>query len=399
MPPYSELRKTNHFYFFIKFTLNIYSMIFSLMGLCVLCVGVYAEVERQKNRTLEGLFLAPAVLLILLGLVMFTVSVVGMVGSLRDNKTLLHMFLCVLCVLLLLQAVGLVMALIFEKKTSALFQRSLREGIKHYYDDLDFKNILDYVQQKLGACCGGLHCLCLAISWVKMLYLSPREPIPLTAEGFELDLQLSVWFSCCGGDEYKDWEVNQYHFCNGSGPLACGVPYTCCVRGKVGEVINTLCGYNTLSQQRETLQEVIHVRGCIHAVNLWMSDNIGITVALCCAIGLPQLLGIILSCVFWNLLVDMSKSADMVDFKIKKSEFSYSELDLAGAGWCLCLPRDGGYLPVPASEPELDPIDVHLQKLKKQQPRSYSQLQKLQQSRSASGLDEVDVGRKQKREH
>lgn len=27
-----------------------------------------------------------------------------------------------------------------------------------------------------------------------------------------------------------DWGVNQYHFCNGTGPLACGVPYTCCVR-------------------------------------------------------------------------------------------------------------------------------------------------------------------------
>lgn len=42
--------------------------------------------------------------------------------------------------------------------------------------------------------------------------------------------------------------------------------------------------------QRETLHEVIHVRGCIHAVNLWMSDNIGITIALCCAIGLPQVI-------------------------------------------------------------------------------------------------------------
>ncbi|XP_037535893.1 tetraspanin-15 [Nematolebias whitei] len=204
MPPYSEVRKSNRFYYFIKFTLNVYSMMFSLVGLCVLCVGVYAEVERQKNRTLEGLFLAPAVVLILLGLVMFTVSVVGMVGSLRDNKTLLHMFLCVLCVLLLLQAIALAAALIFEKKTSTLFQSTIREGIKHYYDDLDFKNILDYVQQK---------------------------------------------FSCCGGDEYKDWGVNQYHFCNGTGPLACGVPYTCCVRRKAGEVINTLCGYNTLNEQ------------------------------------------------------------------------------------------------------------------------------------------------------
>lgn len=43
-----------------------------------------------------------------------------------------------------------------------------------------------------------------------------------------LHLSISLQFSCCGGDEYKDWEVNQYHFCNGTGPLACGVPYTCC---------------------------------------------------------------------------------------------------------------------------------------------------------------------------
>ena len=44
------------------------------------------------------------------------------------------------------------------------------------------------------------------------------------------------------------------------------------------------------AHQRETLHDVIHVRGCIHAVNLWMSDNIGITIALCCAIGLPQVI-------------------------------------------------------------------------------------------------------------
>lgn len=115
---------------------------------------------------------------------------------------------------------------------------------------------------------------------------------------------------------------------------------------------------------------------------------------ICC-----QLLGIILSCVFWNLLVDMSESPDMVDFKLKKAEINYSELDLAGAGWCMCLPRDGGYLPVPASESDLDPIDIHLEKLKKQPRRTHAQLREMQQSRSASGLDEVDAGRKKKRDH
>ncbi|XP_055055200.1 tetraspanin-15 [Misgurnus anguillicaudatus] len=348
MPSYNEWKKTIHFYYFVKFSLNVYSMLFSLLGLCVLCIGVYAEVERQKNRTLEGVFLAPAVVLILLGLVMFTVSVMGMVGSLRDNKTLLHMFLCVLCVLLALQALGLIIALIFEKTTIKLFQNSIREGIKHYYDDLDFKNILDYVQEK---------------------------------------------FSCCGGDEFKDWEVNQYHFCNGTGALACGVPYTCCVRHKVGEVVNTLCGYKTLNEHRETLDGIIHVRGCIHAVNLWMGDNIGPTIGICCAVGLPQLLGILLSCIFWNLLVEMSESVDMVDFKfLKRAGFDYSNLDLSGAGWCMCLPREGGYLPVHVEEPDTwapDPVPFDLDQEQSEILFTHFKPES-QGTETLVGMDEVD---------
>lgn len=62
-----------------------------VIGLVILCIGIYAEVERQNHKTLEGLFLAPAVVLLLLGITMFAVSFIGMVGSLRDNRTLLKM--------------------------------------------------------------------------------------------------------------------------------------------------------------------------------------------------------------------------------------------------------------------------------------------------------------------
>uniref|UniRef100_A0A8C0BF32 Tetraspanin-15 n=1 Tax=Buteo japonicus TaxID=224669 RepID=A0A8C0BF32_9AVES len=211
-----------------------------ILGLMILCVGIYAEVERQKHKTLEGIFLAPAIILLLLGFTMFGVSFVGMVGSLRDNRTLLKMvrpspqhfiffFIC-----LLLKLYGMVFIL----------PRLI--GIRHYYDDLDFKNILDFVQEK---------------------------------------------FSCCGGDEYRDWEVNQYHSCNGSGPLACGVPYTCCIRKVPGEVINTLCGYRTLDKERLELLNVIHVRGCIHAVGLWLKDNFEATLGIVCSLLLPQVHG------------------------------------------------------------------------------------------------------------
>jgi len=57
-----------------------------------------------------------------------------------------------------------------------------------------------------------------------------------------LSISSYLQFSCCGGDEYRDWEVNQYHSCNGSGPLACGVPYTCCIR-KVRQPRHGKCLY------------------------------------------------------------------------------------------------------------------------------------------------------------
>uniref|UniRef100_A0A8D2PQ15 Tetraspanin n=1 Tax=Zosterops lateralis melanops TaxID=1220523 RepID=A0A8D2PQ15_ZOSLA len=202
-----------------------------ILGLLILSVGIYAEVERQRHRTLEGIFLAPAVLLLLLGISVFLVSFVGMLGSLRDNRTLLRMFFWVLLLIFLTELLLILMEIIFENKMNEVFHSNIQEGIRHYYDDLDFKNILDFVQEK---------------------------------------------FSCCGGDEFRDWEVNRYHWCNGSGAL---VP---------GGVVNTLCGYRALDKERLELLGTIHVRGCIHAVGLWLKDNFQATLAIVCSLLLPQ---------------------------------------------------------------------------------------------------------------
>ncbi|XP_040473951.1 tetraspanin-15-like isoform X2 [Falco naumanni] len=303
-----------------------------ILGLVILCVGIYAEVERQKHKTLEGIFLAPAIILLLLGFTMFGVSFVGMVGSLRDNRTLLKTFFWVLLVIFLTELLLLFIEIIFENKMNAVFHSNIQEGIRHYYDDLDFKNILDFVQEK---------------------------------------------FSCCGGDEYRDWEVNQYHSCNGSGPLACGVPYTCCIRKVPGEVINTLCGYRTLDKERLELLNIIHVRGCIHAVGLWLKDNFEATLGIVCSLLLPQdfpclmkirfplmmpeepsnfsaqVIGLVMAWLYWQKLDEIYSKLDTVDFRIlEMRDFSFGAVDLSGAGWCWCLPKEGGYIPVNAEDEE-----------------------------------------------
>ncbi|XP_031948207.1 tetraspanin-15-like isoform X2 [Corvus moneduloides] len=294
--------RDSHFYYYgIKFALSAYATLFSILGLLILSVGIYAEVERQRHKTLEGIFLAPAVLLLLLGVTVFLVSFVGMVGSLRDNRMLLKFF-WVLLLIFLTELLLIFIEIIFENKMNEVFHSNIQAGIRHYYDDLDFKNILDFVQEK---------------------------------------------FSCCGGDEFRDWEVNQYHSCNGSGALACGVPHSCCIRRVPEGVVNTLCGYRTLDKERLELLGTIHVRGCIHAVGLWLKDNFEATLAIVCSLLLPQVLGLAMAWLYWQQLNEIHSRLDSVDFRLLETrDLSFASLDLSGAGWCWCLPREGGYIPV-----------------------------------------------------
>ncbi|RXM32630.1 Tetraspanin-15 [Acipenser ruthenus] len=138
-------------YLFLKFTLIVYSTVFWLIGGFILAIGIYAEVERQKYKTLEGAFLAPAILLIVLGIIMFIVSFIGVLSSLRDNLCLLQVFLYTLTICLILELLGGVLALVFKNQTLEFLNNNIRNGIKNYYDDLDFKNIMDFVQRKTNA--------------------------------------------------------------------------------------------------------------------------------------------------------------------------------------------------------------------------------------------------------
>ncbi|XP_069473735.1 tetraspanin-15-like isoform X2 [Ambystoma mexicanum] len=257
----SKPPEPRYYYYCLKFSLSVYSMLFLISGFVILCIGAYAEAERMKLKTIDGIFLAPAIILLLLGIVMFSVSFIGMVGSLRDNLMLLKIFFWVLLVIFVIEVVMLLVNLLFESQMKTLIHTNIREGIKHYYDDLDFKNILDFIQEK---------------------------------------------FECCGGDEFGDWKVNNYHSCNSTGPLACGVPYTCCVVRKASSgVKNTLCGFQALNQ---------------------------------------EVLGLIMTFLFWSKVTNF-REFDTVDCGIPLI-FDFKALDLSGAGWCLCLPRDDGYIRV-----------------------------------------------------
>ncbi|XP_010606273.1 tetraspanin-15, partial [Fukomys damarensis] len=272
------------------FSLIIYSTVFWLIGALVLSVGIYAEVERQKYKTLETAFLAPAVILILLGVVMFIVSFIGVLASLRDNLCLLQAFMYVLGICLIMELIGGVVALIFRNQTIDFLNDNIRRGIENYYDDLDFKNIMDFVQEQ---------------------------------------------FKCCGGEDYRDWSKNQYHDCSAPGPLACGVPYTCCIRNKT-DVINTMCGYKTIDKERLSVQNVIYVRGCTNAVLIWFMDNYTIMAGLLLGILLPQFLGVLLTLLYITRVEDIITEHSVTDGLLGPG--THPSVEAAGTGCCMCYP-------------------------------------------------------------
>ncbi|XP_077206658.1 tetraspanin-15 [Paroedura picta] len=278
-------------YVCLKFTLVTYATVFWLLGGFVLAVGIYAEVERQKYKTLESAFLAPAIILILLGIIMFLVSFVGVLASLRDNLCLLQAFMYILGICLLIELVGGVMALLFRNKTIDFVNENIGKGIVNYYDDLDFKNIMDFVQKQ---------------------------------------------FKCCGGKDYTDWAQNQYHDCAAPGPLACGVPYTCCVTNKTA-VINTMCGYKTINEERLSVQHIIYIRGCTNAVLIWFMDNYAIMAGILLGVLFPQFLGVLLSLLYITRVEDIIAEHKLSDSLLEGGQQKMG-VEFSGTGCCMCYP-------------------------------------------------------------
>ncbi|XP_075389545.1 tetraspanin-15 [Tenrec ecaudatus] len=297
-------------YLWLKFSLIVYSTAFWLIGGLVLSVGIYAEVERQKYKTLESAFLAPAIILILLGVIMFLVSFIGVLASLRDNLCMLQSFMYILGICLIIELIGGVVALTFRNQTIDFLNANIRRGIVNYYDDLDFKNIMDFVQKQ---------------------------------------------FKCCGGEDYRDWSKNQYHDCDAPGPLACGVPYTCCFRNSLSipcvatrRLTRSLCSvvahpgslsrtHGNPADPRLNVQDIIYVRGCTNAVLIWFMDNYTIMAGILLGILLPQFLGVLLTLLYITRVEDIIQECSVTDGLLNPGD--KPGMEAGGAGCCMCYPN------------------------------------------------------------
>uniref|UniRef100_A0A3P9KDV3 Tetraspanin-33 n=1 Tax=Oryzias latipes TaxID=8090 RepID=A0A3P9KDV3_ORYLA len=214
----------------IKYTLFIFCYFFWVVSAILIAVGVYAKIAKE-NDVVDTLTVDPALLLIMVGSVMFLITFLGCFGALRNATCPLKMFLVILAVVFLLQIAAGVVGYLFTDKVMERTEKLMMKAIIRYREDRDLENAIDFVQKK---------------------------------------------FQCCGVENYKDWSQNPYFDCLDTNPSleACGVPFSCCIHLKNQTVHNTMCGYGMQMQKEDLASKNIFTVGCLEKILWWAKNNL-----------------------------------------------------------------------------------------------------------------------------
>uniref|UniRef100_A0A8D1MMB8 Tetraspanin-33 n=1 Tax=Sus scrofa TaxID=9823 RepID=A0A8D1MMB8_PIG len=226
-----------------------------------------SQAERQPSppeAALACLAVDPAILLIVVGVLMFLLTFCGCIGSLRENICLLQTFSLCLTIVFLLQLAAGVLGFVFSDKARGKVNEIINNAIVHYRDDLDLQNLIDFGQKKFG---------------------------------------------CCGGISYKDWSLNMYFNCSEDNPSRerCSVPYSCCLPVPNQAVINTMCGQGMQALDYLEASKIIYTNGCIDRLVNWIHSNLFVLGGVALGLAIPQLVGILLSMILMSQIKDQIK--------------------------------------------------------------------------------------------
>lgn len=136
----------------IKYILFIFNLIFAISGIGIIVAGalVLADVG-EFNHFIEGRIMAPPIVLIVAGTIVFIIAFLGCYGAIKENYNMLIAFAAALLIIFVIELAVGIAAAVFKNDFSMAMKDTLKESMRNY-TDLD-KQAWDNVQKKLE-CCG-----------------------------------------------------------------------------------------------------------------------------------------------------------------------------------------------------------------------------------------------------
>ena len=146
-----------------KLFLIIFNFFAWIISLCFLTIAAWSwHIKGYYDELIQGILSSnnstikvdPVLLIAGLGILVFIISFVGCVGSLRENICLLKFFTGVITSLVLLQVVAGILVILYPDWFTLKLNDFIQQTIMDYRDDVDLQNIIDFTQRQFE-CCGG----------------------------------------------------------------------------------------------------------------------------------------------------------------------------------------------------------------------------------------------------
>nr|XP_033815293.1 tetraspanin-33 isoform X3 [Geotrypetes seraphini] len=140
----------------VKYLLFFFNMLFWVISMVMIAIGVYARLMKHAEAAVACLAVDPAILLIVVGVLMFLITFCGCIGSLRENICLLQTFSVCLTMVFLIQLAAGVLGFVFSDKARGKVSEIINNAIVHYRNDLDLQNLIDFGQKEtvINTMCG-----------------------------------------------------------------------------------------------------------------------------------------------------------------------------------------------------------------------------------------------------
>ncbi|XP_048466059.1 tetraspanin-33 isoform X2 [Rhincodon typus] len=124
----------------VKYLLFLFNMLFWSIAMVMIGIGLYARVMKHAEAAMACLAVDPAILLIVVGALMFLITFCGCIGSLRENICLLQTFSICLTLIFLLQLVAGVLGFVFSDKFSCCGGISYKDWSHNMYFNCTVEN-------------------------------------------------------------------------------------------------------------------------------------------------------------------------------------------------------------------------------------------------------------------
>lgn len=134
----------------LKVTLHIFNVLYLIIGIAVLTIGVWTQVDLQNYFTLSGISFANAGwVMIGAGLLVMLIASLGFYCTQKGNVALLNVYGVVILLIFLLQVAAGIAGAVFKDQISTQFQSGLTTSIA----DEKSRQQWEKIQQTLS-CCG-----------------------------------------------------------------------------------------------------------------------------------------------------------------------------------------------------------------------------------------------------